>query len=185
MVEAQASRSRAQVVAEVGLAVALAVLLRYLSRLVPFFTLPQGGSISLEMLPIVVVAFRQGVGGGVTAGAVFGLLDVFLEPAGAVAHPAQFILDFPVAFGLVGLAGLFRGTAAWQVAAGTLLGGTLRFSAHFISGMIFFGSYAPKGQPVWLYSLIYNGSYMVPSTILTLVLAYPILKGLEATKVRT
>ena len=61
------------------------------------------------------------------------------------------------------------------IVMGTVIGGLLRFLIHFIGGIVFFGSYAPEGQPVWLYSLVYNASYMIPSIILSAIVAVIII----------
>jgi thiamine transporter len=83
---------------------------------------------------------------------------------------------------LLGTAGLFAGQVkesmkkdnrkSWiaYVIAGTFIGSALRFIAHFVSGWVFFGSYAPPGQPVALYSFLYNGTYMLPSMILSAII---------------
>lgn len=187
-------RDRLQLLMEIALAVALSSVLHW----VFLYQMPQGGTVSLEMLPILVMAFRRGLGVGVVTGTIFGLVDIMFELKGVV-HPAQVVLDFPLAMGLVGMAGLFRPVwhRFWEaslsgkgagslmlgeiagIAPGVLLGCSLRFAAHFISGMIFFGSFAPKGQPVWLYSLVYNASYMVPTTIACLVLMWVLAPSLE------
>ena len=132
-----------------------------------------------------------GRGAGCLAGALYGLLNYTIDPVGIV-HWAQFLLDYAVAYGLVGLAGL--GAKAMQARAAqgklasamltvvtpfALLGMAARFAAHFVSGIVFFGAYAPAGQPVALYSLIYNATYMGPSAVLCLVAAVFVLPVLE------
>ena len=113
-----------------------------------------------------------------------GSIDYFIEPF--FVHPAQVVLDYPIAFAACGLAGLGRTFvlralgAANAVRAGlatlpwVLLGGAGRFAPHFLSGIIFFAANAPEGQPVWLYSVVYNASYSLPSidrcAVLTAVL---------------
>jgi thiamine transporter len=179
--------NRTRIVVEAGLSIALAYVLgRFM-----FFKLPFGGSISLDMLPLLVFALRRGAGPGVAAGALYGMLNYTIDPVGIV-HWAQFLLDYAVAYGLVGIAGLGSGLLRARRAAGrtatamltvvtpfALLGMIARFAAHFASGMVFFGSYAPAGQPVALYSLGYNAIYMGPSAILCLtatILVVPILE---------
>ena len=181
------AHSRTRIVVEAGLSIALAYVLgRFM-----FFKLPFGGSISLDMLPLLVFALRRGAGPGVLAGALYGMLNYTIDPVGIV-HWAQFLLDYAVAYGLVGLAGFGSKLLASRVAAGrsatamltvvtpfALLGMAARFAAHFASGIVFFGSYAPAGQPVVLYSLSYNAIYMGPSAILCLVAAVFVLPVLE------
>jgi thiamine transporter len=80
-------------------------------------------------------------------------------------HPAQFILDYPLAFGLLGLAGFFE---RWPV-VGVVVGVTGRFVSHFVSGVIYFAEFAPQGMSPIIYSAIYNGTYLVPSLIVCAV----------------
>lgn len=140
----------------------------------------QGGSVSLQMFPIFLMAFRWGMKGGITTGLVVGLLQLILNPY--IIHPAQALLDYPVAFTLVGLSAITANSAhksaqrdnrrklTVQIILGVFIGSFGRFLAHFFAAFIFFGSSAPAGQPIWLYSLIYNGSYMLPSFIINAVL---------------
>ena len=179
--------TRTRIIVEAGLSIALAYVLgRFM-----LFKLPFGGSISLDMLPLLVFALRRGAGPGVLTGALYGMLNYTIDPVGIV-HWAQFLLDYAVAYGLVGLAGLgskllASRVAAWRSATAmlsvvtpfALLGMTARFAAHFVSGIVFFGSYAPAGQPLALYSLVYNATYMGPSAILCLVAAILVLPVLE------
>jgi thiamine transporter len=143
------------------------------------------------MLPILVFALRRGAVPGVLTGALYGLLNYTIDPVGIV-HWAQFLLDYAVAYGLVGIAGLgsraFHARAASGRMASAMFGIALplsllamsaRFAAHFLSGVIFFGAYAPAGQPVALYSLIYNATYMGPSAALCLIAALLVLPVLE------
>lgn len=173
------TRERIQTVVEIGLAIAVAAAL----NAVALWRMPQGGSVSLEMAPIVIVALRRGLKAGVLTGVLWGMLDMAIEPF--VVHPLQFVLDYPLAYGLVGLAGLFAGRWQGLVSRGAtsgdakaiylgqmtailpaaLLGAGMRLLAHLVSGAVFFASYAPVGQNAWLYSLVYNATYLVPSGV--------------------
>lgn len=164
-----------RVIAEVAITVALAAAL----NLIPLFKLPQGGSVSLDMIPIFFLAFYRGPLMGMLAGAIYGFVDYTMDPF--FVHPAQLILDYPLAFALVGLAGFFGSDNPVKVAAGIIFGATARFSAHLVSGAIFFASYAPKGQNPWLYSAIYNGSYMTLSTIIAIPIVYTMLQAFRNT----
>ncbi|HEY3318254.1 MAG TPA: energy-coupled thiamine transporter ThiT [Coriobacteriia bacterium] len=182
------NRSRLVPLVEAALTIALAAVLHFASRL---WQMPAGGTISLEMLPVIVLALRRGVVIGVVAGALFGVVDLFLEPY--VVHWVQFFLDYPIAFGALGVAGLARPLVRraqkpgarrvpWLAAAavlGSLLGGAARFASHFVSGAVFFASNAPKGQPVLIYSAVYNASYLVPSLIACALLAALVVPVLQ------
>ena len=136
------------------------------------FKMPQGGSITpASMLPLIIFAYAYGAGPGVTLGVIFGILKCILNPE--VYSIPQFLLDYPVAFGVIGLAGLFSAMKNDIVglSAGTVLVCFARFVAAVISGAVFFGEWAPEGMSPLVYSLGYNGSYMLPECIITVVVA--------------
>ncbi len=151
-----------KILAEIIIFVAMAGALALISH--SFFGLPQGGSINLGMVPIFWLALRRGPKIGIFAGIVLGVVDLAIEPF--VVNPAQFILDYPLAFACVGLAGFFRSLGAVGSIVGVVVGGTGRFLSHFVSGVIYFPQYAPAGMSPVLYSAIYNATYMVPSIII-------------------
>ncbi len=168
-------------VAEIAVAVALAAVLGQ----VRLFVMPQGGSVSLELLPLVFVAVRRGVVPGVTAGLLYGVLQLGL-PGAYVLHPLQALLDYPLAFMAVGLAGFVpvgpvvgrRGAAQLFAAVGVAAAGRLVF--HFLSGLVFFAEYAPHWEAPWLYALTYNLLYLVPEVVLSGVLLWPLLRAYDA-----
>lgn len=155
-----AGRNRVYTLTEIGVAVALSVIL----GMIRIYRMPQGGSVSLEMLPIFYVALRSGGSVGILAGLVLGLAKLLLGPY--IVHPLQLLLDYPLAFAFLGLAGFFR---RYPV-IGIILGGFGRFAMHVLSGVVFFASYAPEGANVWLYSATYNASYMVPELVIAVVI---------------
>jgi thiamine transporter len=147
-------------VAEVSVMVALATVLFYFK----LYTFPQGGEITFgSMTPILLVALRRGVRVGVVAGVVFSLIVLALEPF--VYYPVQFLLDYPLAFGSLGLAGLFRGKGMDGALAGVALGIGSRFVCHFLSGVFFFP--APPGESVVVFSAVYNASYLIPEFVIS------------------
>jgi thiamine transporter len=159
-----ASRSifETKILAEIIVFVALAGALALISH--SFFNLPQGGSINLGMVPIFWLALRRGPKIGIFAGAVLGVVDLAIEPF--VVHPIQFVLDYPLPFACLGLAGFFKKFQTYGPVAGTVVGGTARFLCHFTSGVVYFGNYAPEGMSPVVYSILYNGTYMVPSIVI-------------------
>ncbi|HEX5912349.1 MAG TPA: energy-coupled thiamine transporter ThiT [Rubrobacter sp.] len=156
---------------------ALAVALSFVLGLIVLFKMPYGGSVSLEMIPLILLALRQGWKVGVVAGAVYGLLDLAIDPY--VVHPVQFILDYPLAFGALGLAGLFKPTVRGAI-LGTTVAVLARFACHFLSGVVFFASVAPEGWNPYLYSAAYNAAYLAPSLGIALVVTVVLLKALES-----
>ena len=161
-----------RVLTEAAFAVALAFVLGF----VVLFKMPFGGSVSLEMIPLILLALRQGWKVGIVAGAAYGLLDLAIDPY--VVHPVQFILDYPLAFGALGLAGLFKPTVRGAV-FGATVAVLARFACHFLSGVVFFASFAPEGWNPYLYSVAYNAAYLAPSLGIALVITVVLLKALE------
>ena len=153
---------------EGAILLALALVLNAL-KLIQF---TNGGSVDLAMIPIFFFAIRWGVGPGLLVGFAFGLLQMFID--GAIAWGWQsLLLDYLVAFTPLGLAGLFRYRKG-GIFAGTLLGCILRFIVHYISGVTIYAIVAPTElfamtftEP-WMYSLAYNGSYMLVDTVICL-----------------
>ncbi len=171
---------KVKILTEMAVAVALAIVLNF----IPLWKMPQGGSVSLEMLPIFIIALRWGIGPGFMTGIAYGLLQ--LAFGAYIVHPIQLILDYPLPFMLVGLAGIFstkikkieKGSLYGWLLMAVLLGGLTRLCSHILSGAIFFGQYAPEGQNVWLYSIIYNGSFLLPSMILDFLILIPLTRKL-------
>jgi thiamine transporter len=155
-----------RVLAEIIVFVALAGALALVSH--SFFSLAQGGSINIGMIPIFWLALRRGPKIGLYAGAVFGIVDLFIEPF--VVHPVQFALDYPLAFACLGLAGYFRRFTRAGPIVGVAVGGSARFLCHFISGVVYFPMYAPEGMSPTLYSVAYNATYMIPSIVVCAII---------------
>lgn len=149
---------------EVAVAAALGAVL----GLIKVYTLPQGGSVTVATLPALFLALWRGPKAGATAGGVLGLLKLALGPT--VVHPVQVLLDYPLPYALLGVAGLFPRYPA----AGVLIGSLCRGASHALSGAIFFASYAPPGVSVWKYSVLYNAGHVLPEALLCIVLI-PIL----------
>jgi thiamine transporter len=150
-----------KILTEIIAMVALAGVLEYISGFLPL-QMPEGGRVTLAaMVPVFFVALRRGTRIGILAGIAFGLVVLVEEPF--IYHPVQVLLDYPLAFGALGLAGFFRDSQVLGVAVG--IGG--RFLCHFISGLVFFATYAPAGMNPALYSAIYNAWYLVPELIIS------------------
>ena len=159
--------------------VALAQILSYLK----FFELPQGGSITVAMLPIFIYCARWGFGPGLLASFVYSLLQLFLD--GAYAWGWQSMLgDYIVAFTVLGLAGLFH-NQKYGFFTGTVVGSLARFLVHYLVGVWVWGEYMPESffgmtmTTPWFYSFLYNGSYMLIDMVLCLVIGALIFKPLE------
>jgi len=164
---------RIRALCEGAILVALAQILSYLKL---FPNLPNGGSITLSAFPIALYALRWGLGRGLLGAFAFGTLQLFFDGAYAWGWQSM-ILDYLVAFTPLGLAGLFRGKA-WGIFPGVALGNAGRFLVHYLSGITVYRIYVPTEVPgigtfedPQLYSLVYNGVYMLPNLLLALVMA--------------
>jgi len=231
-----------KVIAEIVAFVALSTGLSY----VKVFSLPQGGSVTAgSMVPVIWLSLRRGPKTGLFACMLYGLVQLMVEPF--IYHPAQVLLDYPIAFGALGLAGFFhkrpslsrRTTAtvdrlvtvllcaisfflfsyalvqfrlsetiffSWIFAFSfifllwledrirtkriekqqrnitpALIGATVgifgRFLAHLVSGVVFFGVYAPEGMSPIVYSAFYNGAYLVPELLVSAYFVYLLAKS--------
>ncbi|OPJ55568.1 energy-coupled thiamine transporter ThiT [Alkalithermobacter paradoxus] len=162
---------------EAGVMIALAQILSYIK----IFEAPYGGSITAaSMVPIIVYSIRWGLKPGLLVGTVYGILQFILGPKYSY-HILSILFDYVVAFGALGLAGLFRKNIQ-GIFLGVFLGIFGRFVFHVISGAIVWGIYAPEGTNPWIYSILYNGSYLLPELIISYVvfgLIYRPLKSLS------
>lgn len=150
---------------------AMCMALSSVLSLVKLWSMPMGGSITpASMLPLLLFAYCYGVGPGMVLGALYGVMQFLLDGmAWAALGAIPNLLDYPIAFAMLGLAGVFRGNHGRMIASFTL-GCFGRFMASFLSGFIFYGEYAPEGMnPVW-YSLTYNGSYMLVECVICIVI---------------
>ena len=166
----RASRTRVRMLCEGALLVAAAQILSY----VKFLELPNGGSLTPAMFPVLLFAVRWGWKDGLLGGLVLGILQFMFD--GGFALGWQSILgDYLLAFTALGLAGVFRGRR-WGIFAGTVLGCAGRFLVHYVVGATIWAEYMPEEflsmtmTSPWLYSLLYHGVYMLPNMVLALVI---------------
>ncbi|WP_250673448.1 energy-coupled thiamine transporter ThiT [Paraclostridium ghonii] len=123
--------------------------------MIQFIRYPQDGGITLfSMLPTMLLAILYGRGAGLTGGLIFGLLK--LLNGAYVVHPAQFLLDYILSNMALGLAGEFGKEKKSDMFKGCLFASSLSVLVSIISGVIYFGQYAPEGMNIVLYSCIYN-----------------------------
>ncbi len=164
---------------EGAIMVALSIALSYVDIPLGF----QGGSINLTMIPIIIYALRYGCVNGICAGLVFGTLKFFIG-GGAAVNWQSMLLDYTVAYGAVGFAGLFKNVKNGDI-FGTLVGGFMRFIVHFISGVTIYAEWAENTYlgistpSTFLYSVVYNAVYMVPSIVLAVILVPIIFRALK------
>lgn len=165
-------RASVVLLTESACAVALSVLLGNLRLL----ELPNGGSIALATLPLLALALSRGVPVGMLAGLSAGVAHALA--GGVVVHPVQLLLDYPVAYAALGLAGVSsgRGTDRISLAPGIVLAMGMHLAAMVASGVVFFAPVA--GDAALAYSVAYNAATVGPETALALWLAAPLLRAI-------
>ena len=180
------NRKTLRIITEGAVLTALSLALSYIKIPIGLAFGGFGGSVDLVMIPIIIFALRRGTLWGLGAGLVFGTLKFFL--AGGVAVNWQsMLLDYSLAYMFVGFAGPLRGRRAY-LPIGALVGCLARFFIHFLSGVTIYAEYMPEEfmnmtmiNPA-VYSVLYNGSYMLPNTILAVVLCALLKKPMEKVK---
>ena len=167
---ASKSHLRIRALCEGAIMLALAIVLNYLSKVL-FANMPNGGSVTLAMFPILFYAHRWGLG--------HGLLDMLFD--GGYAWGWQSILlDYLLAYTMLGFGGLFKGKA-WGIFPCVALGCLGRFAVHYFSGITLYRIIEPTGieglealgvfTNPHVYSIVYNGVYMLPNVLIALVIA--------------
>ena len=165
------------VLAESAIMLALAVVL----SLIRIYKMPMGGSITMfSMLPICLIAVKYGPKQGLGTAFLFAVYklgkalvegDVFVYTIGFAAVTVCVLFDYLLPFTCLGFAGMFRKRGNAGVIAGISLVIAFRFLCHFVTGVVIWGQWAPEGMGKYLYSLIYNGQYMLPELVITVILA--------------
>ena len=162
----------------VALMLALTIVLHQLR----LFHMPQGGSITLgAMVPLLFLTYRYGAGIGCLAGFLYGMINLMQDAF--IVHPLQVLFDYPLPYMALAVAAAVPG----RLYAGAALAFSARFLCHYISGVVFFGSYAPPDMSPYLYSLVFNATYLVPEAIICLVILriLPVPRLLAAMDQRT
>ncbi len=165
-------RTRLRALCECGVLIAAAQVLGYLK----LFRLPQGGSVTLNMLPVFIICARWGFGYGMLSSFAFSLLQLFLDGGAAIGWESL-IGDYILAYSLLGLAGLFHRRKG-GLYLGAAAGGFGRFLASWVTGATVWGKYMPEeffGMTMtspWIYSALYNGSVILISVVLCLILLW-------------
>lgn len=161
---------------------AMGIALAMVTSYIKVWEMPMGGSVTLlSMLFVCSIGYWFGPKYGLITGAAFGLLQFILNPY-MVSIP-QVLLDYPLAFGALGLSGFFC-NKKYGLQIGYVVGVLGRFVFSTLSGVVFFASYAPEGMNPWVYSSLYQGTYLGAEGILTLILISlpPVTRALNTIK---
>ncbi len=156
---------------------AMMVALAMVLAQIKIFHMPQGGDVTLfSLLPVAVCAYLLGTRRGIIAGVCVGLITLITGPY--VIHPLQLLLDYPIAFGSLGLGGIARNGKNGLTKV-YLIGLVCRYICAVLSGVIFFGEYAPEGFNALTWSLWYNLTYVaVEGAMTVLVINIPAVKNM-------
>lgn len=145
---------------------AAAIALAVVCSMIKLFEMPLGGSVTLlSMLFIVLIAYWYGPYVGIMTAVAYGLVQFVMEPIFYTIP--QMLLDYPLAFGALGIAGFFH-KKKWGLQIGYVAGVLGRFVFSTLSGIVFFAAYAPEGMSPVLYSIGYQASYLLPEMVVTL-----------------
>ncbi len=170
---------KTQVLAESAMMVALSLAIFIVSDFIPWPYAYGGGFSLFGQVPIILVSYRHGIKNGLAAATALAIFEMimgyrnFTYVTGIAAYLTVALADYLIAFGCLGLGGIFRNKLGGKQATELVLGGTavciIRFFCHFISGITVWTGYCPDGMAVAWYSFLYNGSYILIELVLTVV----------------
>ena len=162
---------------------AILIAVAQILSLIPLWKYPWGGSVDLAMLPILLFCVRWGFGPAAITCFVHGTLQMLLGSSGGFVGWQSFLGDYLIAYGALCVAGLLKGKFLPAAAVGCVA----RFLVHYVVGATVWGEYMPEtffGMTMsspWIYSILYNGAYMLPCAVLVIV-AYLLLMQTPAKK---
>ena len=168
--------SKTKKLVEMSILVALAFVLDYVANIYSGWFWPFGGSISISLVPLAIIAFRYGWVAGFLGGFTMGLLQ--LLTGAYIMHPIQVLFDYPLPYAVLGFAGFFAskvnavevGRRSLYIWLATGIGSIARLVCHIISGVVFFADYAPEGMNPVVYSVVYNTPFVLASYILSAII---------------
>lgn len=166
--------NKTQALAESAVMIALSVVLSFIK----FSKLPYGGEVTLaSMLPVMLVGVKDGPKWGFASAFVYSLIQLLMSVGEISAWGLSALVlivcvffDYIFAYSVLGVASLFGGKSRWNAVLGVSVAIALRFVCHFISGITIWATWADGFRSVMLYSLSYNGAYMLPELILTFII---------------
>ena len=147
-------------ITECGVLMALALALSFFK----IYRLPVGGSVSLGILPLLFISARQGFIIGTLCGFGFGIL--LITNGATIVHPIQFILDYPLAYACIGIAGIIKWDTGLKAATATTLANIIKLHCHVIAGAVFFAKNKDNFNESLVYSYGYNSGHIIIETII-------------------
>ena len=175
---------------------AICIALSFALSYIRFVRMPMGGSITFaSMLPLMLYSYMFGCKKGLIAGLVYGMLQAIQDAW--IFHPAQFALDYLVAFMAIGLTGCLRNVHTLKdrmrtkFTLGSIIAGVTRFISHFFSGVFAFGAYGVTYAEQWnipalsnpyIYSIVYQSLYIIPEMVIVIVVGVLMLSSANLRK---
>lgn len=156
---------------------ALLISLATVLSLIKVWKMPLGGSVTLlSMLPIAMLSIEYGIKWGMSSALLYSIVQLCLDFGDVLSWgltPAiligTIIFDYILAYTALGISGAFRSKGIKGICSGIFIALLIRFISHFISGTILFSNWCPEGWNTALYSICYNGAYMLPEMIVTMI----------------
>ncbi|ORU00057.1 Substrate-specific component ThiT of thiamin ECF transporter [Anaerovibrio sp. JC8] len=165
----------AQLLSRTALIIAMTTVLGQIH----FFKMPQGGEVNIgTMVPLILLAYCYGSRVTLLAGFICGTINLMVNPY--FYHPVQVLFDYPFPYMAMAVMALFKK----RIILGTVVAFFLKFMCHFISGVVFFGAYAPEGTSPVIYSAVYNAATIVPDLIICCIILHflPVKRIIKAMK---
>ncbi len=174
-------RNQIRTMTYVAMYAALAFALKYVSQLIPFLQMPQGGSIELEFAAIFIASYHLGWKNGVLVGLLDWLIGVLFGMNSWYLNPMQYALDYLVPVIVCGLASLYIPIEKWKVYGGVIIGMVLKYASTVLSGVYF---WPPEdgvagSAAAWVYSLTYNAWYNLATLVVCIILVPLLYKAIE------
>lgn len=156
---------------------ALLISLATVLSIIKVIKMPLGGSVTLlSMLPIAMLSIEYGMKWGISSAFLYSIVQLCLDFGEVLSWGltpivliGTIVFDYVLAYTALGISGAFRKKGVKGICVGIFIALLIRFISHFISGAILFASWCPEGWNVVLYSLCYNGAYMLPEMIFTMI----------------
>ena len=178
----QTNKFKTSVITEIALFSAIALALEFLQTGLWRSVFVNGGSIGLSMIPIILIGYRRGFLASFICGLIVSLLimlgGIYVISSTWYNTILQISLDYILAFPVLAICVIFKKSfiasqtenkQVLYLALGTILAGFLKFMMHFLAGILFWQNFDFPGGYV-IYSLVYNGSYMLPNTIISMII---------------
>ena len=171
---------------EIGIFAALGFVFDELQGILFKGVFPNGGSIGIAMIAVLIIAYRRGLWPALLTGLIMGVLDI--ATSAYILHPIQMILDYIIPYALVGFAALLKpffdkyddkkSRILWLI-AGVVIGGLLKFTSHYLAGIFFWTkssdfAWGMEATNLYLYCFIYNIAFIGPSIVLCAALMVPL-----------